>query len=58
MLRLLPATASYTNLVEKNQFPELNRHILTFSQQIVLSGVWVGDALKEESRLPPSKSQQ
>jgi len=28
--RLLPATASCTNLVQKNQFPELNRHILTF----------------------------
>jgi len=26
----LPATASCTNLVQKNQFPELNRHILTF----------------------------
>ncbi len=26
MLRLLPATASCTNLVQKNQFPELNQH--------------------------------
>jgi hypothetical protein len=30
VLRLLPATASCTNLVRKNQFPELNWHILTF----------------------------
>jgi hypothetical protein len=30
VLRLLPATASCTNLVQENQFPELNRHILTF----------------------------
>jgi hypothetical protein len=27
----LPAMASCTNLVQKNQFPELNRHILTLS---------------------------
>ncbi len=26
-----PATANCTNLVQKRQFPELNRHILTFS---------------------------
>jgi hypothetical protein len=32
VLRLLLATASSTNLVRKNQFPELNRHILSFSQ--------------------------
>jgi hypothetical protein len=32
VLRLLPAMACYTNLVQKNQFPELNWHILTFSQ--------------------------
>jgi hypothetical protein len=31
--------ASSTNLVQENQFPELNRHILTFSQWILLSGV-------------------
>jgi hypothetical protein len=33
------ATASYTNLVPKNQFLELSWHILTFSQLILLSGV-------------------
>jgi hypothetical protein len=32
VLCLLPATASCMNLVQKNQFPELNRHILTFLQ--------------------------
>jgi len=32
VLRLLPASASCTNLVRKNQFRELNWHILTFSQ--------------------------
>jgi len=32
VLRLLPATASCTDLVQKNQFPQLNRHSLTFSQ--------------------------
>jgi hypothetical protein len=30
MLRLLPTTASCTNLVQKNQCPKLNWHILTF----------------------------
>ncbi len=35
LLCFLPAKAKCTNLVQKNQFPELNRHILTF----VLSGV-------------------
>jgi len=48
VLHLLPATASCMNLVQKNQFPELNRHILTFSQYILLSGVYIlstgGDA--------------
>ncbi len=29
VLHLLPATASCMNLVQKNQFPNLNRHILT-----------------------------
>jgi hypothetical protein len=32
VLRHLPAAASCTNLVQKNQFPELNRNILTYSQ--------------------------
>ncbi len=32
VLHLLPATARCMNLVQKNQFRELNRHILTFSQ--------------------------
>jgi len=32
VLRLSPATASCTKLVQKNQFPELSQHILTFSQ--------------------------
>ncbi len=35
----LPALTSCTNLVQKNQFPELNWHILTFTQLILLSGV-------------------
>jgi hypothetical protein len=39
VLRLLLATASCTNLVQKNQFPELNRHILTFPQMFLLFGV-------------------
>jgi hypothetical protein len=30
LLRPLPPTASCTNLVHKEQFPELNRHILAF----------------------------
>jgi hypothetical protein len=29
---ILPPTASCTNLVKKNQFPELNQHISTFLQ--------------------------
>jgi hypothetical protein len=32
VLCLSPATARCTNLVQKNQFPEINRHILIFSQ--------------------------
>jgi hypothetical protein len=49
VLRLSPALARCTNLVQKNQFPELNRHILTFS--IINFTVWShilstsGDAL-------------
>jgi hypothetical protein len=39
VLHLLPAPANYTNLVQKNQFPELNQHILTFLQQILQYGV-------------------
>ncbi len=39
MLCLLPAKASCMNLVQKNQFPELNQHILTFSQYFFLSTV-------------------
>jgi hypothetical protein len=39
MLRLLLAMASCTNLVQKNQFLELNEHILIFSQYILPSGV-------------------
>jgi hypothetical protein len=39
VLRLLPAMASCMNFVQKNQFRELNQHILTF----LLSTV--GDAL-------------
>jgi hypothetical protein len=39
VLRLSLAMASCTNLVQKNQFPEVNRHILTFLQYILLSGV-------------------
>jgi len=39
MLRDVPATAVRTNLVQKNQFPELNRNMLTFSQYIAVSGV-------------------
>jgi hypothetical protein len=31
-LRLSPTMASCTNLVQENQFAEINRHILTFSQ--------------------------
>jgi hypothetical protein len=39
VLRLLPATGSFTYLVQKNQFHELNRQILTLSQEILLFGV-------------------
>jgi hypothetical protein len=39
VLHHLPATASCTNLVQKNQFPQLNRHISAFSLYILLSGV-------------------
>jgi hypothetical protein len=54
----LPPTASCTNLVQKNQFPELNRHILTVLQNCT---VWshilsiVRDALRlyhSEAALP------
>jgi hypothetical protein len=38
------------DLVQKNQFPEVNWHIFTFSQSILLSGVHIlstiGDALR------------
>ncbi len=49
MLRLLPASASCTNLVPKNQFRELNWNLLTISLNLT---VWshrlstVGDALR------------
>jgi len=33
VLRLLPATARCTTLVQENQFPELNWHIWTFSHK-------------------------
>jgi hypothetical protein len=50
VLCLLRATAGFTNLAQKNQCTELNRHILTCSHYILLSGVtcWapLGDALK------------
>jgi hypothetical protein len=34
-----PRQAGKTNLVQKNQFPDLNRLIFTFPQYILLSGV-------------------
>jgi len=47
VLRLLPATASCMNLVQKNQFPELNRQILAINcivwNNILSTG---GDALR------------
>jgi hypothetical protein len=46
VLRLVPATPICTNLVLKNQFPELNRHIFTINFTVwshILSTI--GDAL-------------
>ncbi len=50
LLCVLPANAKCTNMLSRNQFPELNRHILTFLHRILMCRSHIvstdGDALK------------